>query len=49
MPDGVLDPTRVDYVARMGGDWYARAGGASMFEMPRPPRVEKYPAATAEG
>src|SRR5579862_1024136 len=44
MPDGVLEPRLVDYVARMGGDWYARANAPAMFEMPRPPRVEKYPA-----
>jgi len=43
MPEGVLDPRRVDYIARMGGDWYARADASAMFEMPRPPRVEKHP------
>lgn len=43
MPEGQLDPRRVDYVARMGGDWYSRADADAMFEMPRPPRVEKYP------
>ena len=43
MPDGILDPRMVDYVARMGGDWYARANAPAMFEMPRPPKVEKYP------
>jgi flavin reductase (DIM6/NTAB) family NADH-FMN oxidoreductase RutF len=48
MPDGVLDPTKVQYIARMGGDWYAKADPSSMFEMPRPPKVEKYPA-TVEG
>jgi flavin reductase (DIM6/NTAB) family NADH-FMN oxidoreductase RutF len=41
---GVVDASHVDYIARMGADWYARANAASMFEMPRPPRVEKYPA-----
>ncbi len=45
MPEGVLDATLVDYIARMGGDWYARANSDSMFEMPRPPKVEKYPEA----
>jgi flavin reductase (DIM6/NTAB) family NADH-FMN oxidoreductase RutF len=40
---GGLDPRLVDYVARMGDDWYARANGESMFNLPRPPRVEKYP------
>lgn len=43
MPDGVLDARMIDYIARMGGDWYARANEPSMFELPRPPRVEKYP------
>jgi flavin reductase (DIM6/NTAB) family NADH-FMN oxidoreductase RutF len=43
--DGAVDPTRVDYVARMGGDWYARATPEAMFELPRPPRVEKNPPA----
>jgi flavin reductase (DIM6/NTAB) family NADH-FMN oxidoreductase RutF len=38
---GVLDPRRVDYIARMGSDWYSRAVPDAMFEMPRPPRVEK--------
>ena len=41
MPEGVIDATLVDYIARMGGDWYARADGGSMFEMGRPPRVDK--------
>jgi flavin reductase (DIM6/NTAB) family NADH-FMN oxidoreductase RutF len=43
LKDGTLDARLVDYIARMGADWYARAEPASMFEMPRPPRVEKYP------
>jgi flavin reductase (DIM6/NTAB) family NADH-FMN oxidoreductase RutF len=38
---GVLDPRRVDYVTRMGADWYARALPEGMFEMPRPPRPER--------
>src|SRR5262249_58532963 len=41
--NGTVDPLKVDYVARMGADWYARANPNSMFEMPRPPKVEKYP------
>lgn len=43
MQEGVLDPRRVDYLSRMGADWYARAAPEAMFELPRPPRVEKYP------
>ena len=31
-------PSRVEYIARMSGDWYARANEGSMFEMARPPR-----------
>ncbi|MDE2127297.1 MAG: flavin reductase family protein [Armatimonadetes bacterium] len=29
-------PQRAELIARMGGDWYARADAASMFEMARP-------------
>jgi flavin reductase (DIM6/NTAB) family NADH-FMN oxidoreductase RutF len=43
MPDGILNPRLVDYIARMGADWYARANDPAMFEMPRPPRVDKNP------
>jgi flavin reductase (DIM6/NTAB) family NADH-FMN oxidoreductase RutF len=42
MRDGVVDATRIDYIARMGAEWYARAAPPGMFEMPRPPRIEKY-------
>jgi len=38
--DGAPDPRRVDYIARMSGDWYARANADCMFEMPRPPRAD---------
>ncbi len=41
MPEGALDARRVDYISRMGGDWYARIDCSAMFEMPRPPRVDK--------
>lgn len=33
---GAIDPLRVDYIARMSGDWYARANSESMFPMSRP-------------
>lgn len=36
MGETVVDPTRIDYIARMSGDWYARANAESMFEMVRP-------------
>ncbi|MPR32635.1 flavin reductase family protein [Salmonirosea aquatica] len=34
--NGQIDQTRTDWVARMGGDWYARASGGALFEVPRP-------------
>lgn len=33
---GRVDTTRVDLVARMGGDWYCRAHGPALFEVPKP-------------
>lgn len=36
MHNGRIDPTRVDYVARMGGQWYTRATPEAMFELKRP-------------
>jgi flavin reductase (DIM6/NTAB) family NADH-FMN oxidoreductase RutF len=36
LEDATIDPKRVDYIARMSGDWYARANADSMFEMERP-------------
>lgn len=33
-----IDPFRLDAVARLGGDWYSRASGASLFEVVRPNR-----------
>ena len=39
LPDAAgIDPFRLDAVARLGGDWYARASGASLFEAVRPNR-----------
>ena len=29
--DGEIDPTKLDLVARMGGDWYSRVTKESMF------------------
>ena len=31
-----IDATKVDYIGRMSGDWYTRARGESLFELPRP-------------
>ncbi|TDB65851.1 flavin reductase family protein [Arundinibacter roseus] len=33
---GFIDQSKTDWVARMGGDWYARASGEAIFEIPRP-------------
>ncbi len=34
--DGKIDPRKIDLVARMGGDYYCRASGSSVFEVPKP-------------
>ena len=36
--NGKIDPFRLDAVARMGGDWYCRAQGDSLFTVPKPIR-----------
>jgi len=33
---GHIDARKTDWVARLGGDWYCRASGAALFEVPRP-------------
>lgn len=33
-----IDPNKLDAVARMGGNWYCRASGPSLFEIPKPIR-----------
>jgi flavin reductase (DIM6/NTAB) family NADH-FMN oxidoreductase RutF len=33
---GRLDTERLDLVARMGGNWYTRAAGSALFEIPKP-------------
>lgn len=33
---GQIDPQKIDLVARMGGDYYCRASGSSVFEVPKP-------------
>ncbi|WP_316934288.1 flavin reductase family protein [Hymenobacter sp. AT01-02] len=39
LPSGVgIDPQQLDAIARLGGDWYTRASGASLFEVPKPNR-----------
>jgi len=37
-PDGGIDQSKIDQVARMGGNWYSRAK-AGMFEVPKPLRT----------
>lgn len=34
--DGSIDPHKIDLVARMGKDFYCRASGAAVFEVPKP-------------
>lgn len=34
--NGAIDPHKIDLVARMGGDWYCRAKGDSIFKVPKP-------------
>jgi flavin reductase (DIM6/NTAB) family NADH-FMN oxidoreductase RutF len=34
--EGKIDPTKLDAVARMGGDWYCRANGDALFKVPKP-------------
>ena len=33
---GRIDPNKIDLVARMGGDFYCRASGHALFEVPKP-------------
>lgn len=34
--EGKIDPHKIDLVARMGGNYYARASGSAVFEVPKP-------------
>ena len=36
--NGQVDPFKLDAVARMGRDWYCRANGEALFEIPKPIR-----------
>lgn len=36
---GRIDPNKIDLVARMGGLWYLRASGASLFQLEQPVNV----------
>jgi hypothetical protein len=33
---GKIDQKKIDLVSRLGGDWYARAHGEALFEVPKP-------------
>ena len=33
---GMIDQTKTDWVARLGGDWYCRASGDALFKVPKP-------------
>lgn len=33
---GMVDTTKMDLVGRMGGNWYVRASGDAIFEVPKP-------------
>ena len=37
--DDKIDPFKIDLVGRMGGDWYTRANGDSLFEIAKPLRT----------
>lgn len=37
--DGNIDPRKLDLVARMGQNWYCRANGDAVFEVPKPGRI----------
>jgi len=37
---GRIDPNKLDAVARLGGDWYSRASGDSLFQIPKPLRTK---------
>ncbi len=36
--DGKIDQNKIDLVARLGGNWYARASGDALFEVEKPLR-----------
>ncbi|MDN3203060.1 flavin reductase family protein [Algoriphagus sediminis] len=37
---GAIDPNKLDAVARLGGAWYSRASGDSLFQIPKPLRTK---------
>ncbi|MHA7130969.1 flavin reductase family protein [Algoriphagus namhaensis] len=37
--DGTINPDKLDAVARLGGNWYSRASGDALFQIPKPLRT----------
>jgi flavin reductase (DIM6/NTAB) family NADH-FMN oxidoreductase RutF len=37
---GIIDPNKLDAVARLGGNWYSRSSGSSLFQIPKPLRTK---------
>ncbi len=37
--NGKINPFKMDYISRLGGDWYARIIPESLFEVPKPVRT----------
>ncbi len=35
-----INPNKLDAVARLGGNWYSRASGDSLFQIPKPLRIK---------
>jgi flavin reductase (DIM6/NTAB) family NADH-FMN oxidoreductase RutF len=38
-PEGFIDQHKIDLVGRMGGSYYCRASGQSLFEVPKPSKL----------
>lgn len=38
--DGQIDTQKLDLIGRMGGSWYTRSSGDSLFEIPKPIRTK---------
>ncbi len=40
LSNDTLDTTKLDLVGRMGGSWYTRSNGTSLFEIPKPIKTQ---------
>jgi flavin reductase (DIM6/NTAB) family NADH-FMN oxidoreductase RutF len=38
--EGIIDPNKLDAVARLGGNWYSRSSGNALFQIPKPLRTK---------